>query len=129
MLTCTCICLYLFFDSLYFQPHALFRFFGNDFGKQRILFFLNDEIAVDKAIADFFCKQHARGTFPGRRHADQHDIFHKNHYKSAAENCQMRKGAYHFENEFILEFFCVSLDKSSFSEYNDVVNFLSRRPL
>ena len=51
-------------DALLDGKKALGALPFDDFGEQRALFTLNDEIAVDKSVPDLFGKQDARRTFP-----------------------------------------------------------------
>lgn len=67
-------------DALLDGKKALGALPFDDFGEQRALFTLNDEIAVDKSVPDLFGKQDARRTFPRRRHPDENKVVHTMSY-------------------------------------------------
>ena len=67
-------------DALFDADKAVNALVFDDLGKFFALFALDDEVAVDEAVADALGEQHARRALARGGHSDEYEVIHISHY-------------------------------------------------
>ena len=75
-------------DALFDADKAVNALVFDDLGKFFALFALDDEVAVDEAVADALGEQHARRALARGGHSDEYEVIHTSHYNKNRPDCK-----------------------------------------
>ena len=75
-------------DALFDADKAVNALVFDDLGKFFALFALDDEVAVDEAVADALGEQHARRALARGGHSDEYEVIHISHYNKNRPDCK-----------------------------------------